>query len=59
MQGRASGLAYKQIALILKISPHTVKHHVSRSLRKLDVECSLQAVSLFLKQPGTPSIKKA
>jgi DNA-binding CsgD family transcriptional regulator len=47
LEGRAQGLAYKEIAARLGISRHTVRTHVVNLLRKLDARSSTHAVSKF------------
>lgn len=53
LQLMADGASNKQIARTLKIAPNTVKTHVARILRKLDVDNRTQAATLY--KAGTPA----
>ena len=44
IESRASGLTYKEISADLEISVNTLKSHLARSFRKLNVRSSLEAV---------------
>ena len=47
------GHSSRYIARTLKIAPNTVKTHVARILRKLDVDNRTQAATLY--KAGTPA----
>lgn len=53
LQLMADGASNKQIARTLDIAPNTVKTHVARILRKLDVDNRTQAATLY--KAGSPA----
>jgi len=46
VEQRRLGRTYKEIAAELEISPNTLKSHLGRAFRKLNVRSSLECVSV-------------
>ena len=46
LNARLNGCGMKQVAADLGISENTARHHSSRGLRKLQIQCALQLAGL-------------
>jgi DNA-binding NarL/FixJ family response regulator len=54
----AQGLANKEIAAKLNLSPYTVKNHLARVFEKLHVRCRTEAVMAYLRPEPRPGAKR-
>lgn len=53
------GLLYKEVAEALKMSYHTVNHHLKNIYLKFNVNSRAQLVAKYLKSGGNPTSKKS